>query len=201
MKLHIITVAYERPIALRLLIDSFILQTNPNWEMDIVHDGPASKQVWNTIDLYKNDKRVRFWESEKRYHTQENPTFGHPNRSAMLQKIKGQKDDFVLITNDDNYYTPKFIEYCFDTITPEIGFVYCDTVHSHSNYAINYSRIREGCIDMGAFMVRFDIAKETGFNHTHFSADGKYAEECNYKAVMEKGLHSVKIDKCLFIHN
>lgn len=207
--LRIITVAYEKQIELRGLIDSFLLQTYTNWKMDIVHDGPASKEY---IRFLKNiyglniktgeftDKRIRYWESEKRYHTKENPTWGHPNRGAMLKQLKGKKDDFVLITNDDNYYVPKFIEYFMEVITPEIGLVYCDTVHSHSGYKINYSRIKEHCIDMGAFIVRLDIAQETGFNHTCFSADGKYCEECNANLV-SKGLKSFYIPKTLFVHN
>jgi hypothetical protein len=199
MKLHVIVVAYERPIELRILIDCFLTQTNQSWEIDIVHDGPASKKVWETIDLYK-DKRIRFWESEKRYHTKEQPTWGHPNRKALLEKIKGNKDDYVLITNDDNYYIPKFIEYFFDKANNDVGIIYCDTVHSHSNYAINYSKLQEHCIDMGAFIVKFDIAKETGFNHTCFSADGKYAEECNANRI-SKGLKAIYINKTLFVHN
>ena len=194
MKLHVIVVAYERPIPLRGLIDSFLNQTCQDWEMDIVHDGPASKSVWNVIELYK-DKRIRFWESKIRYEN-----YGHPNRACMLQKIKGNKYDYVLITNDDNYYVPKFVEYFLAECDPKVGIVYCDTVHSHCNYAVHYSKLKEQGIDMGAFIVRLDIAKKTGFNHIHFSADGKYAEECNMTRY-EKGLRNVYIQKPLFIHN
>lgn len=198
-KLHIIAVSYEKPIPLRVLIDCFLVQTSSEWELDIVHDGPASKSIWDVIKHYK-DKRIRFWESKERYHTIEHPTWGHPNRAAMLKKIKGNPFDYVLITNDDNYYVPLFIEYFMDVAEPDVGIVYCDTVHSHSGYLTHYSKLKEQGIDMGAFIVRLDVAKETGFNHIHFSADGAYAEECNKKRI-EKGLKAVYIPKCLFIHN
>ena len=199
--LHIIVVAYERPIALRLLIDSFLLQTCSNWEMDIVHDGPASKEVWKTIDLYK-DKRIRFWQSEERYQN-----YGHPNRKAMLEMIKGDPLDYVLMTNDDNYYVPKFVEYFFDVCTPNVGFVYCNALTRVAyedqitlDYRMLFTKVICGQIDMGSFIVRLDVAKSVGFIHSEFHADGLYAEECNrYRKL--KGLELLYIDKPLFVHN
>jgi hypothetical protein len=195
MKLHIICVAYERPIRLRCLIDSFMVQSNPNWELNLVHDGPASKAELDTISLYKKEDRVNWFISEQRY-----GEYGHPNRRAMLKMIKGNKDDYVLITNDDNYYVPKFIEYFFEVAAPDVGIIYCDTIHSHAGYNINFSQLKEHRIDMGAFIVKLDIAQEVGFKHNHFSADGTYCEECNQRRA-DKGLRVVYIPKCLFIHN
>jgi glycosyltransferase involved in cell wall biosynthesis len=195
MKLHIICVAYERPIALRGLIDSFLLQTYENWELSIVHDGKASCEVLKTISLYYKEKRVKFWESAERY-----GLYGHPNRDAMIQQIKGKKNDFLLITNDDNYYVPKFAEFFMAASEPDVGMVYCNTVHSHADYDINFSRLRQHHIDMGAFTVRLDIAKKVGFKHTTFAADGLYCEECNVLRA-KMGLRVVYINKCLFIHN
>lgn len=202
MKLHIISVAYERPIALRLLIDSFMLQTNPNWELSIVHDGKASKAVLDTISLYHDEPRVNWFTSKERY-----GYYGHPNRNGMLQQIKGDKDDYVLITNDDNYYVPYFIEYFLKEAGSDVGFIYCDAVTRVAyedqitrDYRMLFSRIKCGQIDMGSFIVKLDIAKEVGFKHIEFHADGLYAEECNAKRA-ERGLRSVYITKPLFVHN
>jgi GT2 family glycosyltransferase len=207
MKLHIIVVAYERPIPLRILIDSFLVQTDQRWELTVVHDGPCSRKVTDTMKLYSKDKRIFYTESIKRY-----GCYGHPNRAAMLSQLKGEKDDFVLITNDDNYYVPIFVEMFLKEAKNDIGIVYCDMVHSHVKYDTEFTQLhpvwlREKFIDMGAFIVRLSIAQENGFNNCYnldgtpcFSADGKYAEECNNLAV-SKGLKPVHIKRMLFVHN
>jgi len=192
MKLQIICVAYERVNSLVILQRCFIEQSNPNWVLHIVYDGPAPDKI---KDVIVNDERIHFWESPERYEN-----YGHPNRRTTLQTIETETGDFILMTNDDNYYVPMFVEYMLQVANRRIGMVYCDTVHSHAAYDINYSELRENCIDMGAFIVREDIAKQTGFNHDHFSADGMYCEEC-LKTCHRRRLKAFKIHKCLFIHN
>lgn len=205
--LHIITVAYERPVHLRILVDSFLVQTCPDWKMYIIHDGPASREELRTVSFYHDDKRIEWYTSAKRYHSKETPNYGHPNRRAMLQQIKGKPDDFVLITNDDNYYVPKFIEYFMEMAKPDVGFIYCDTVTRIAypdqitlDYKMLFTKIRRSCIDMGSFIVRLDVAQETGFNFDTFDADGIYAEQCN-ETRAKKGLRAVYIAKPLFVHN
>ena len=199
MKIHIICVAYERPIPLQILIGSFIVQTNPNWVLHIVYDGPAPQEILDIVALFTKDKRVRFYESPERYQN-----YGHPNRKTMLQTIVTEPGDFILMTNDDNYYVPVFVEYMIavrrQRSGQRAGIIYCNTVHSHAGYDVHNSELHENCIDMGAFMVREDIAKITGFNHIHFSADGTYAEEC-MRTCLKNRLKAVKINKPLFIHN
>ena len=195
MKLHIICVAYERVIPLEILVRSFMVQTNPNWVLHVVYDGPTPPEILNIKVPFKDDKRVRFYESEERY-----GCYGHPNRRSMLQTIETEKGDFVLLTNDDNYYVPVFVEYMLGIVKKKTGIVMCNTVHSHAGYDINFSELRENSIDIGAFIVREDIAKTTGFNHDHFSADGTYAEEC-HRNCLKFGSIAVKINKALFIHN
>ena len=87
-----------------------------------------------------------------------------------------------------------------DVVNKNVGIVLCNTLHSHADYNIHYSELYECGIDMGAFIVRADIAKKTGFNHIYFSADGKYAEECLAMCIKHR-LRALKIHKVLFIHN
>lgn len=192
--LQVICTAYERPTALRVLIESFLLQTNPNWVLYIIYDGTPPKEIFDVISSYE-DKRIIFEHTPKR-----NGNYGHPNRDIMLQQIGGSNTDFVLITNDDNYYVPKFIEYMFNMIDNNTGIVYCDTVHSLLNYTLHKSVLRERGIDMGAFIVRFDIAKLVGFKSIHESADGAYAAECK-RYCDNRGMLSKYIPKPLFVHN
>ena len=195
MKIHIIAVAYERPIPLQILIGSFIVQTNPNWVLHIIYDGTAPIEIIDIVTPFVKDNRVHFYESPERYQN-----YGHPNRKTMLQTIETNPGDFILMTNDDNYYVPVFIEYMIAACHAKIGIVYCNTVHSHAQYDVHNSELRENAIDMGAFMVRADIAKRTGFNHIHFSADGTYAEEC-FQTCLKYRLKVTKINKPYFIHN
>ena len=199
MKLHVICVAYERYEELRVLIGSFLVQTRKDWILHIVYDGPPPQGILDIIAPFlkgkKKDERINFYQSAKRYEK-----YGHPNRRTMLQYIQTDTKDFILMTNDDNYYVPVFVEYMLTECKFNVGIVYCDTVHSHARYDVNYSELRENSIDMGAFIVRSDIAKATGFNSDNFSADGIYAEECNRNCLKNR-LKAVKIKKALFIHN
>lgn len=197
--LHVIAVAYERYAPLEILIRSFIVQTNPNWVLHIVYDGPAPQGILDIVapflDGTKKDGRVHFYQSPERYQK-----YGHPNRRTMLQTIETAANDFILMTNDDNIHIMKSVEFILNKVKPHVGIIYWDTVHSHANYDIHISELRENCIDMAAFAVRADVAKGVGFNHDHFSADGVYAEECN-RACQIRNLKAVKIKKCLLIHN
>ena len=201
MKIHVICVAYGRPKELRNLIGSFIVQTRKDWVLHIVYDGPAPKDINRVVapfilkDSDDYDKRINFWESPERYEN-----YGHPNRRMMLQTIPTEPYDYILMTNDDNTYVPVFVEYMLDECKARTGIVYCDTVHSHARYETHSSELRENAIDMGAFIVRADIAKATGFNYDHFSADGAYAIECHRNCIIGR-LKTVKIKKALFVHN
>ena len=193
--IEIICVAYERPVAMRGLIDSFISQTNPDWELNIIYDGPVPWSIYDVMALYRTDPRIKFENSLTR--TQ---NFGHLNRKMMLEKMDFHEDDFLLMTNDDNYYVPVFVEYMLRECDPDVGFVYCDSVHSHFEYNLHKTKIKEHHIDIGSFIVRAGEAKSTGFNNVTFSADGVYAEEC-FATCLGNGLREVYIPKPLFVHN
>lgn len=193
MKLYVICVAYHRAIPMRILVDSFLLQTNPNWVLYVVHDHVMPRNVRDIADWYCDD-RVTFIETKKRL-----GCYGHPNRKIMLETLP-VCDDYVLMTNDDNYYPPVFVEYMLDQCTQTTGMVYCDVLHSHFAYDYHISTPRENHIDMGSFIVRLDVAKTVGFHDVTFSADGKYAEAC--KDYCDKNdLNVVHIQKSLFVHN
>lgn len=192
--IRIICVAYNRPIQLRILIDCFLIQTNPQWELNIIHDGPAGDRICEIIADYK-DSRIKFFNSQKRL-----GNYGHPNRRQVLEKLACDPNDFILMTNDDNYYVPVFVEYMLNHATRLVGIVSCNTIHSHFQYRIHESRLVESGIDMGAFIVRAQIAKIVGFRYEDFSADGKYAEECANTARAYK-LEIVHIPKAIFVHN
>ena len=192
--LHVICTVYKRHKTLRLLLDCFQVQTMPNWRLYVVHDGEATKEVRDVIAQYKDDDRIEFIETEER-----KQMYGHPNRRMMLDSIKGGKDDFVLITNDDNIYLPCFVEYFLKECNPNTGMVYCDTVHSVLGFGVLKTILKESYVDMGSFIVRLAVAQRVRFRHMHYSADGKYAEEC-LRECNKRKLVARYIPKPLFVH-
>lgn len=197
MTLHILCTSFQRPIQQRILIDSLIVQTKPFWKLYIIHDGPAPMQLRHIVNEYE-DLRIKYFETETVV-----GQWGHPNKKKLLDMIPRNHSDFVLMTNDDNYYVPKFVEMMTrrcGSFARKIGMVYCDTAHSYTQYDVLKTQLKENLVDMGSFIVRVDIAKKIGFDASHFSADGAYAEACA-NLCKRLRLEMIYIPKVLFIHN
>jgi len=192
--LQIICVAYQRPKEIKLLISSFIVQTNPNWQLYIIHDGPTPKEITDIVTEFQ-DKRLILCESKTR-----KGKWGHPNRKMMLDKIPCEPDDPILLTNDDNFYVRTFVDKMLTGMTKAVGMCYCDMLTNYCDYDVVHCVPKVNHIDMGAFVVRADIAKRVGFNSFKLEADGIYCEEV-VKYCKENSYRVLKIDKVLFIHN
>lgn len=195
MTLHVICVAYNRTISLGGLIDSFIVQTDPRWKFHIIHDGLAPLEVKRILTPYKDEPRVNFEETPER-----SGCWGHYNRRDKLQEIITEPGDYILMTNDDNYYVPVFVQYFLNECLASTGMVYCDTIHSYIQYDVFHTRPKVLFIDMGSFMVRSDVAKVVGFIHDHPAADGEYAEECATYC-HNHHLEVKYIAKAIYVHN
>jgi hypothetical protein len=197
MIIHVIIAAWKKAIATRGLIDSILLQSCKLWKVYVVHDGPPEPDFAALKDYPEyQDPRIGFYNSEVKF-----GCYGHLNRKMFLESLIGAPDDFVLITNCDNYYVPYFVDIMLKECRSDVGIVYCNTVHSHQNYDLQVSQLRLSYIDMGAFIVKLSIAQEVGFKHYNYpAADGLYAEECLAKCT-EKHLRAVHVNKPLFVHN
>lgn len=194
MKLHVIVTAFHRVIPLRRLICDFLLQTNGGWIMYIVHDGPALKELVDMVNSF-DDPRISLTITKK-----VNGFWGHPNRAMMLDKIQGDPEDYVLITNDDNQYLQNMVATFRSAFNSAIGMLYCHTLHNYMNYEVLRTKVRVGSIDMGSFIVKLDVAKKVGFSTFVETADGTYAEECAAECNRRK-LAVKEINKIMFIHN
>ncbi len=194
MKLHVLCIAYEQPIALRMLCDSFLLQTDHRWELTVIHDGPPSNEEKKTFDLY-TDPRIKFII---------NPVntghWGNSLRKIHLATIEGEIDDYVLITNHDNVYVPRFVEFMLERANMDTGIIFCNTVHNHLAYRGQVSELRVGRIDGGALIVSLPLAQSVGYKYNVGHADGLYARGCKNECV-KRGLNIDHINKYLFIHN
>lgn len=186
-KVTIICSAYNRPAQTALICYCFLAQTHTNWELHIIHDG-ANDEI---IDAIKHitDTRIFYHETKIRHND-----FGHSQREQGLKYCHG---DYMMWTNEDNYYAPVFLEKMLAAAAiTEADFIYCDMIHSHQNYRLFQTSPRLGMIDMGAFIVKESIAKQLGFTDRDYCADGHFVD----KAVA-LGIKTVKAEGVLFVHN
>jgi len=198
--IEIICSAYRRPGLLRVLIQSFLNQEVDNWNLQVFHDGPDDD--FNAVERdFSGQGPIGFWRSDNRFND-----YGHSLRAFGLERSTG---DYVLITNDDNYYVPsclRFVNGAIAALNPDI--VLFDMVHSHKfpggRFQLGYQTfetcMRMGGIDMGAAVVRGDIARRVGFRSRELEADAHYFEDINNSATYD-GLLVVKIPRVLFVHN
>jgi hypothetical protein len=198
--LGIISVTYNQNYPLKTLINCFKSQTLQNFDLHIIHDGDWNNQIKNSLyeEKYITDN-IFLHNTEIRHND-----YGHSLRDWAIKKF--YKDyKYFLITNSDNYYCPKFIEYIFSQIDNDTGVVYFNMVHSHDQGFGTYSTLNTDFIgyrcDIGSFVVRSDIAYDVGFSHTDFNADAFFIDKINEYRKVYKIFDIKKIDKFLMTHN
>lgn len=199
---EVICSAYQRLGPLKVLIQSFLNQTASNWMLHVIHDGP-SKDFDILASEYEKMccERLRFTSSDKRYND-----FGHSLRELGLRESKG---DYILITNDDNYYIPEYIHLMNLAIgagSPDI--IMFDMIHSHEfpgnriqeSYMLFSTSFMCNSIDMGSALVKGDLARRANFGSKGFAADWEYFSSVVEEAGSEP-LKLAKVPKVLFVHN
>lgn len=191
---NIIAVTYDHNESLKCFINSIKSQTNPNWKLFIIHDGPNQPLNNELInERYLNDNIV-FIE-----HPVRTQNYGHLLRKWSLENL--ELNGRVLLTNADNYYTPNLVE---EVLKCDEDFIYFNVAHSHKNksnhnkstYGFMNVLLEESKIDMGCVVVNSDLAKRIGFNSTIYNADWIYFDE-----ILKTNPSTYKIDKILFVHN
>jgi len=202
-EITVVCVAYRRYRNLPVLIHAFLAQTLQNFKLLVIHDGhDAEMEALLTPYRQQHPDAFDFRFTDRRYND-----YGHSLREIGI----GLADtEYLLITNDDNYYVPRFLEYMFMPIhrqpdaPPDI--VFCDMIHSHHNPGLRQqlpynpfeTRPERNFIDMGCFIARTALAKQVGFRDKGFAGDATYFEDLVH-AVAEPRV--VKIPMTLFVHN
>jgi glycosyltransferase involved in cell wall biosynthesis len=189
-KIEFIIPTWERPEELKVLLQSLMVQTNPNWTGHVVIDG-LTNDYREVKDIYQNEDRVRF-----SHITGPNNDWGHSARNYGLDEAK---EEFIVMTGDDNYYVPTFVQ---NFLTEgELGrdLVYCDMLHDlkRDSYQPIKCKIVEGFIDIGNFMTRKSIIGDLRLITDSYQADFKFVNYINKHKTSKVG----KIDKILYVHN
>ena len=201
-KLTVIAVAYQRYLNIPILIHSFLTQSSSDWELLIVHDGYDKTHesiVMPYVDQFEN---IHYRYSKQRYND-----YGHTLREQYLYEFPVK--DWVLQTNDDNYYVPNFWKNVSQVIQEDssVDLVYWDAVqnirlktntHNHDFFGVQQSDLRMRKFDMGSFVIQSKLFQEIGFSSRSFEADGIFIESL----VTEYPNTTVaKLNQCLFFHN
>jgi len=174
----IVCVCYQRYREIHVLINSLLCQTVGNWNLILIHDGPDARFEAEVAPYARRHENIRFLCTPTRYND-----YGYTLRQMGLEMAD---TDFVMFTNDDNYYAPKFLEYMSESIVREdLDLVLCNMVHSHrrnwgkyrqEDYTFFDSYPQLNHIDIGNFIVRRDRAMAIGFVDKSFAADGIFID-------------------------
>jgi len=167
---------------------SFLSQTYQNFEIFIHHDGPLNDS--SLADKFRqiSDKITFIDDLEHKGHW----GFYHRHNVSLIEPCS----EWVLYTNEDNYYVPTFLETMINkAINSDSKMVYCNCLHNDYNYSVLDTRVAQNYIDMGSFISHIDLVKTTPWTDFTGNADGIYAEKIAAKTT------PVKINEVLFVHN
>jgi len=195
MKIEFIIPTYSRTDLLMTCISSIVGQTNPNWTIHVVADCPPEEEqlkIANIAAYYQFDDRIKFSVLQQRYND-----WGHTPRQFGLDYAT---QEWVVMTGEDNYYAPTFVENFLSVVRDDVNFVFCNMVHNwvKDDYIPISCEIEYGKIDIGNFMTRTFNAQKLRLKKDIEQADYYFVEE--YLARFNEA-QIIKIDKILYVHN
>ena len=179
---------YNRHEPLICMLASLTAQTDADWSAHVVIDDTESERISDIVKSF-NDPRIYCTFMNKRYND-----WGHTLRERGKQMSDAQ---YIIMTGDDNYYTPNFVAELRTATANSPGFIYWDMVHSHYNYEYFKCHPHTNQIDMGAFATRRDLAQQIDLG-VQYDADGWFVEQFKKKFTQKE---MFKINKVLFVHN
>ena len=141
-------------------------------------------------------ERFDFLFTEKRFND-----YGHSLRQMAIEQCRSE---FILLTNDDNYYAPPFLEHMFNKIDSDgLDVVLCDMIHNYdihgkSSYNVLITQPKRLFVDIGCFIARTKLAKQVGFRDKTHNGDATYFEDL---VAADPNIKIGKVDKVLFVHN
>ena len=189
-RLTVVVATYQQDLALYCLLKSLACQTLQNFKVLVIHDGPSQATQSVVACNSARPGLFEYLETPDRFND-----FGHSLRSIGIERTS---TEFILLTNGDNYYAPRFVEFMFEAIDKHaLDIALCDMVHSYT-YGLLRTRPLRNYIDMGCFIARTKAAKKVGFRDKTFSGDATYFED-----LLDQHPAPVvgKVRKVLMVHN
>jgi glycosyltransferase involved in cell wall biosynthesis len=191
MKIEFIIPTYGRPHQLMCVINSIYSQRSDKWKIHVVADA-VYDGYQKVKDYFSGDERIKFTELNGPH-----KDWGHTPRNYGLEHAT---EEWVVMTGDDNYYMPVFVDHFLKEVTPHTHFVYCDMIHnwtSHQYYYIK-SQPKWGAIDIGNFMTRRKYSQQMRLDTKNEQSDGLFVEEYLKKFPEGKVRY---VAKPLYVHN
>ena len=192
MKIEFIIPTYNRPNHLMCTINSIISQRSDKWFIHVVADCPPEGTLDKIIKYFEGDKRIRFTILPERYND-----WGHTPRNYGLEHAK---EDWVVMTGEDNYYMPIFVDHFLSAVTPKTNFVYCDMIHNWTNFQYHHiiCKPEYGFIDIGNYMFKRKLGQQIRLKPEIEQADFFFMDE--YLKKFSDGKIK-KVEKVLYVHN
>jgi glycosyltransferase involved in cell wall biosynthesis len=191
-KIEFVIPTYERTDHLMCTISSIRAQRSKKWKIHVVADCPPEGTLDKIIEYFKDDDRIKFTILPQRYND-----WGHTPRNYGLEHAT---EDWIVMTGEDNYYAPVFVDNMLEVINPNCHFVFCNMVHNWTNH--QYFPIdcapKWGKIDIGNFMVKREYAQQMRLDPTNMQADGIFVEEYIKRFPLKD---VIKVNKFLYVHN
>lgn len=123
------------------------------------------------------DHRIKLYNIETLY------TWGHEQRNYFISNIPCENNDWCYFLDDDNIITHDLVQTYLEELETNIDLVLFSQkqgltekirLWGHEN------RLKLGSCDIGSFIIRFKLLKNTYINHEELrNADGHYAENLN----------------------
>jgi glycosyltransferase involved in cell wall biosynthesis len=191
MRVEFIIPTYNNPDHLMCIISSIRAQTKDAWKVHVVADCPPVGTLNKIMDYFKEDDRIKFTILNKRYND-----FGDSPRNYGIEKAT---EEWIVMTGEDNYYAPIFVEEILSLVDDKTNFIYCNMILDHKKkiYVPVNTRIELGFIDTGCYAVKSNLAKEIKLEPQYVGyADWVFADKYTKKF---GGIKHTK--KMLYVHN
>lgn len=183
---------YNRTDNLMSTLYSLVAQTNKNWKAHVVIDDHSTILFDKIIDIFKDEDRVKFTCMNKRYND-----VGHTPRNYGLEHSTAE---WVIMTGDDNYYVPTFVNEVLNVVQDDTKFVYCNMTHNGYGYGFFECHHSSHHIDIGNMIMKSELAKQIRLDITRNDADGLFCTQ--YINMFCENENSIKkINKILYVHN
>lgn len=190
MNIEFIIPTWKRPENLKVILQSLVVQTNPNWLAHVIIDG-MTNEYFQVKNIYQDENRIRFSHIEGPHND-----WGHTGRNYGLDKAI---EEWIVMSGDDNYYAPTFVENFLHHAVNQTDFVFCNMVHDmkRDDYQPIPCKIQLGWIDIGNFMSRKSVIGDLRIDPKDYNGDWEFIRRYQLKSRQAP----TKIDKILYVHN
>ena len=215
MYLEFIIGTTARPHHLMTMLGSIKAQTDGNCKCHVIKKGDPDETYDKVISFYKDyvfGDHMRYTQLNKAISDQFEGQFNLYGNFEYGLSVVNKHCDWVIMTNDDNYYSQDTIKRLNKVIekNPNVNLIYFDMLYNSDmidstgeyigSYEYYKTSLEFGLNDIGCFAYRANLTKDIKFDRTIMEADFLFLKE-----YIEKNCQNPdqieKINKALFIHN